>query len=902
MNSISKITVNRNKWIGWIGLIESLAILIYYISIPSDAENVILLRYSSRRLLLLGLIGSFVFAHVVLILNTNLVLLILERPVIRCGLITSSYIFWLLSVSDPLWPIQYIGYLHQLRPLMVLFALVFLQGYILVGEGLSDETFNQKSVTIIKVLSRINIYLVGFIIFSKPFWTPKKYPLYDQLSISAKWILYTSLILILFISILRAENKKNRSIKTLFSEYLNKYTLVPIGIFLILWGLIYLTGLGVGKSVDLWNPGGVPVQLHQIVLLVFYIIDIHSYVGRYINKNGRWSLGVAIWVVAAVFWLSHPVGETRTFTKPSPPENLIIPLRDAAHLDAGAQSILIGEGVSFGHSNEKPLYQLFLAGVYGLINNDFNTAITIQVMMLSLIPVLTYFIGSKIINDQFGILLALYTIVQELNAYAMIKDEVAVHSKMLMSEPLMEFLVILLIFLTYIYIAGRDNQYRLSVIIGVVFGLAGLTRLNGFLLFPLIVLFLLFISRFQKRVSGYYKSILVMVTIFAIIITPYSIYTTRATGYPFFVNKAIGVLARYIPRSEVREIVDRFGPSSGEDGIPELEENSVSVVPANESSDEKTHKKVIEHVKPFLAHFVNNEIMTLVEFPLDFGFTPMERFEENPIWHQNSIWDGRLDSINLIFFNFNLLFLALGIGWMVKQQKIAGMVPLVYHIGYNITNASALTSGGRYLVPSEWGLYFYYIAGLYVVFSGISFSNQKEFIDESPVPKSFPTKTITMVAVLCALIISILIPTIELLIPDKYPVSQGKELITLFGEKEFQSLAEHNVTEDDILDFLNQPSAKIYIGRGAYPRLTRTIDEEIQFSLNLINPKTVVFSKLLKPDSRVRHFPHLGDTIVIGCSTNAKSFTALIMISLEEPLVVKSRYFSGNICDSYISN
>jgi hypothetical protein len=64
------------------------------------------------------------------------------------------------------------------------------------------------------------------------------------------------------------------------------------------------------------------------------------------------------------------------------------------------------------------------------------------------------------------------------------------------------------------------------------------------------------------------------------------------------------------------------------------------------------------------------------------------------------------------FLAANLIILSIGIGAAWKRVRFAALVPLMVFLFYNLANAFARTSGGRYIVPVDWVIYFYYAIGL----------------------------------------------------------------------------------------------------------------------------------------------------------------------------------------------
>ena len=82
---------------------------------------------------------------------------------------------------------------------------------------------------------------------------------------------------------------------------------------------------------------------------------------------------------------------------------------------------------------------------------------------------------------------------------------------------------------------------------------------------------------------------------------------------------------------------------------------------------------------------------------------------------QNALWQGGfpLDQIPMLVVNG--LLLSYGIAWSWKKWRWAGLVPLVVALGYALSLGFARTSGGRYLVPMDWVIPFYYSIAIVVI-------------------------------------------------------------------------------------------------------------------------------------------------------------------------------------------
>lgn len=884
----------------------------YYLLESFNVNNTKLLHLSINRLALLASILAVVLLHIFLYLHTFRTKVV-DSPLrfdhkqrkFEYTALMGIMVFWILSISDVFWPVRWVGYIYRLKPFLLYGLLVSLHYYWFVN------TMKPVSAThtteIASKIFKAGIYIAGVFLLSKPLWPVNHIGTFDHLSALFRPLLYLSLALLGMLKIMSRPGAIQAGLKSLPAR-VDRYTLVPFSILICTLLFIQLTGFGAARypEIDLWNPGSVPVLLPQLVFLVFVSVDLNN---RRIfqSRSGRKLIiiGLAIWVLASVLWISQPFHATRTNTEPTPPENLIIPERDAAYLDYGAQSVLIGEGIHGGRITDKPLYMLFLAGVYGLLGNDFYTATTTQILILSIVPVLLFIAGSVLVDRKLGVLLALFAIVQEVNAIAMVEELVAAHVRMLLTEPFSEMMMVLQAFVTYMYVTGRGGSRRSGAILGALFGLGSLLRFNFFALFFIILAFLIVFSVFRKSLRNDIGAYAIMFLCFALVISPFSFYSRANTGRFFFSQKISLVVSRSYWGNETLQFLqgvlerDEGGDPGGLPVSPPVQGTERN--PSHPDGITQNHqKKFATVIRPYLAHFIHNEVMTLAGFPLDFGDRPIEEMGDEPIWSAASDWNGRLKPTQMVFSMANLFFLALGIGWMAKKWRLAGMVPLVYHLGYNLTNASALTSGGRYLVPAEWGLYLYYLAGVYVL---VSFRAGEDKLSKNNIALdriSIPGKGTTTAVVGLALILSLLIPAVQYMIPSAYPVSSDREVLNLLTKDELDTLAKQGISIADIEHFLDQPDAQVFMGRAAYPNLefSKSKDPPVFFTIRLIKPWIPINAKLENPDAEITHFPHLSDSIIVGCMRAPRNMNAWLIISMEEPIVLKPHGFDQMKCDS----
>ena len=83
----------------------------------------------------------------------------------------------------------------------------------------------------------------------------------------------------------------------------------------------------------------------------------------------------------------------------------------------------------------------------------------------------------------------------------------------------------------------------------------------------------------------------------------------------------------------------------------------------------------------------------------------------------NSVnWHGDLPLSEILLIFLNLLLVAVGLGYSWIHYRWVGMLPLTIFIAYSLSLGAAMSSGGRYLVPMDWIMYFYYGLAIIAIF------------------------------------------------------------------------------------------------------------------------------------------------------------------------------------------
>lgn len=226
------------------------------------------------------------------------------------------------------------------------------------------------------------------------------------------------------------------------------------------------------------------------------------------------------------------------------------PFTDSRAYDQIAMNLISGNGYlqKAGHDLQTDLaittvgpgYQFFLAGIYKIFGQHWPMVWVIQALWHLLSGLLIFLIAKKLFSqagDKIGLLAA---------ALFLFNIDLIENIGMLLTEPLFIFLSILAVYLTINFFQSPDKKN--IIFLGLVLGLAILTRPTILLFCPVIVLFLLFQKNIKPARRWGYAFLLAIIPVLMIApwtyrnykVYHYFILTTSAGGYNLWVGNHHG--------------------------------------------------------------------------------------------------------------------------------------------------------------------------------------------------------------------------------------------------------------------------------------------------------------------------------------------------------------------------
>ena len=206
--------------------------------------------------------------------------------------------------------------------------------------------------------------------------------------------------------------------------------------------------------------------------------------------------------------------------------------------------------------------------------------------------------------------------------------------------------------------------------------------------------------------------------------------------------------------------------------------------------------------------------------PDSFQYQSILTLSQRGYWHDGYFWNGNLPAGQLILIFLNIIIISLGLAYSWKLHRWGGCF-LVYDLSLSLS----VNSGGRYLVPINWIVFFYYGLGvLSILLFALRFLqihlDQNEYVDDKePVDKG-GIRSLIPTGVLLIFIAS-LVPISNLLLPKIIsPLTAASPTIVLSasgiipetGKSYFQGMILYPYTEqgDISLVFINDLDVENY--------------------------------------------------------------------------------------------
>ncbi len=769
---------------------------------------------------------------------------------------------WLLSIPSDIQNSLWLGFSASRLGMLGIFALLaagfgraaWLAFYApSTGLHLFLNKMEQNTGVSILLFSLILFFSACFLLIPQEYL--KQFQAFHQRLIPiAVWVFYTALVFTINLIAARLQNTSNNE-QPPFHALLPGFAFT-LAFFLSVWLFIAITGIGIGAPQDFWSRPSVPILWPQTLAALLVGLLVINFAPR--QAWMEYTLLAALTILAFLAWSRQSDLPGAFNTPPAPPTYEIFPINDSEIYDTAAHRLRAGHGMDSAVA-DKPLYIAYLALLHHLDGGSYARFYLLQIAFFTLIPLCGYWLGKEIHSRHLGLAFGLLLIIKEQNAIALTNYLSMSTTKMILSEPLTTLGVLTFTLAFVKWLKNPRLNHPALYLSGGLLGLTSLVRLNSVTILPLAILLIGLALRFEWK--KWLPASLAMGLFAFLTISPWILRSALNTGNPisFITAKTEGVISN-----------QRYDPIL-----------TTNLPPA---ASPTTSDKYLLLGQKIAIHYLHNLVSMSIMLPP--SPQPYNLFDiiRKPYWKME--WRGELTTLETLTLFSTFAISALGLSASTWRWGAAGLAPLAVALGYNLSTAISLTSGGRYLIPFEWVLIFYYATGWMNLFQRLNFLRPTPGLPSTPsssdaAETASPTKILILAGKVAALFIFLgATPAlIENLSTPRY--SQPTNL---------RQLPWAETPPAFISALEGQPSTRILHGMLLYPRfyfsgeglvnepqlplLTRLPYARLTFSIT--GPVTSNF--ILPIQQLPPHFPSVTDAWVVGCQRQGYIEAAAILL------------------------
>lgn len=673
-------------------------------------------------------------------------------------------------------------------------------------------------------------------------------------------------------------------------------SIIVIILFLLSSIWVIFTGVGIAHPEDYWYASGVPLLGLQILFAFVvggWVLWAESkWPHIHLRNNLDLWICLALWLLTAWLWAREPIRPN--FFMPDTLKNVMYPYSDSATFDIGSQFALIGQGIFNGQYFDRALYISFLTYLHAWFGQNTEQILTTQAIIFAVFPAIIYLIGRELHSRALGISAALLLMLRGLNSLVSAIWIDLASPKMILTDFAAAIGVAVFTLLAVKWVKEPEKKH-LAILAGGTLGMTMMLRTNVLLLLPAF-LFIVWIGlrpRWNYLTVGSLLLILGMLTA----TTPWDL-RNRQNGTPMF----------YVYYSRIYEVLRaRYGVN--EDAyIPpstEMVAEWADAQAGGRNVDRQRNTPVLESKNcdtmlcKVTNHFFHNFITSILFLPTSFTLDDLWNTIKlsTPYWKNSWRGDGLGLNTGVLLF-MNMAIISLGFGAIWARNKITSLIPVGFFLAYIFSNALALTSGGRYIVPVDWIICIYYMAGLLqIAVWGLRRAGSQINLEPAmPVVETPAALPKLFSAFALIVFLGSLVPASEMLFERRYPTrSVDETLIMLEQEGMF---TQTDINKEDLSAFLASPQAQIFTGRLLYPRFYPAGEGELDkhYPYLPLPYKRFVFitigpggrQNIIIAGDHSEYITHASDVVVIGCK-NELNTDGLIVFVLSEPRQVYYR-------------
>lgn len=699
------------------------------------------------------------------------------------------------------------------------------------------------------------------------------------------------------------------------------------GLLLVLWNVIGRTQLELypdyGDSE--WLSLGAPILDTQVALAIavgfvilctgilinkIYERSNQSISKRYFSPNIDLVLGLLIWIIATFHWLSIPSVVNKFLNEPRYPNYAYYPNSDAFSYDTTAQNLLVGVGFKTRDLDypRRPVYALFLAILFNIVGQNYESVMSVQSAILAVFPVLVYLLTTRLYNRLSALMAAIFVILREGNAIALAGTITDTNSKLFMSEVPTALGIALLALIIGQWMRQPKLRTIISMLVGGIIALFMLIRIEVAIYLPLFILFTgVPLAKHPKR----WIANTLLATLGAVLfLVPWIWRNWRISG-GIYLEQPGERLSYFLTKNRF----DETGTS-----------------PANETalqtlSEDKIKDSLIQRS---LSHYINSQVQSILLFPNAYrGIDSAIGFFEHgslskllkaccsrgdyvsrlyPLWH---MWNGELPEQSIPFILINLLIIVVGFIKIWEKQGKYGVFLLLIAITYYFASSVVRVSGGRFVQIVDWIWIVFYSVGLgnimlWMFTTLLGLRPPSQFIDVSSgtsaiiVGPSKPRLSAWIIFIILGsgiFVFGTLLPLSEFIFKPRYTLQTKQQSLETIKQSK-QIIANYPNMAMQINNIILNDS-RLFQGRALYPRYYRSMESDSdyeswnaprdfdRFSFYLVGPNNtgVIIPLDKQPEF---DFPHAADVFIIGCQDDGYLKGLVVYIETTDTIVIGS--------------
>jgi hypothetical protein len=663
-----------------------------------------------------------------------------------------------------------------------------------------------------------------------------------------------------------------------------RVSLLIAGVALLVFGLIcWAVAFRVvnisGLVEDFWYGAGVPLLPLQVLFATAVSIGLVIISKRFVVTDKFWKkhwpdliIFLVVWAIAAWLWAQEPVNPDFFITKPTAPNFEFYPDYDAKFFDLVSQYALIGQGLNNGMFYDRPLYSALLVYLHAFAGQDYEQVVALQAALFAIFPALGYLLGKRLHSRAAGAGLAILFTLRGMNAVEVGTFINTAHQKQMMTDfpTAVLILIITILLIRWLQEPGK-NWLSLGLASGVL-GLSTLLRPHPLIYMPILIALTIWAYRQKPRIWITLGSLTLAAALVGIL--PWFISNGQGKSFvDLYLLKVKGVIQQRYPDFHL----------PGDSMLPMPRKVAAINNPGLHfsSTAQRADKSVLDFS---IDNFLNNlraatQILPYTPYYHDLRYTVKDG---ESFWRP--YWKGSMSPWAKTMLPINLILIALGLGAAWKRARLSGFIPMVMMLAYYVMNALARTSGGRYLVPVDWVVIFYYFLGILTLIEIVSAMLRPNFFTQVISPTNLESvilfdraawaKIFGVVVVFT--LIGALIPLSGSFFERRYSPLTRKELSK---QVVVQAGNQLGISGLELNKFLTIPRSVILQGRVLY---SREFDKDRGFAVSIYpfyHPKPyprMLFTLIgpngetpsIFPSIQAAPIPNVSDAIVLGCREN----------------------------------